>query len=188
MSQHPTNPDAKSLEDAFFARQNAELLEAMRKKAARAERLEALRHVMPRADDALLNRLLDLGISGQTVLAMMLLPLARVAWADGSIDAKERDAILKAAEEREMRPGTASHELLKTWLDQRPSDSIVATWKGYVGSVWSHLEPAEQEAMRHRVLQMARGVAEAAGGILGLGSKISPAERAVLEDIEASLS
>ena len=187
MAQNPINPDAKSLEDAFFARQNAELLEAMRKKAAREERLAALRQVMPKADDALLERLLDLGISAQTVLAMMLLPLARVAWADGTIDGKERAAILRAAEEREMRPGTASHELLKTWLEQKPSESIVAAWKGYLGSVWSHLEAHERDAMRSRLLDLARGVAQAAGGFLGIGSKISPSEQAVLDEIEAAL-
>jgi hypothetical protein len=187
VAQHPINPDAHSLEDAFFARQNAELLEAMRKKAARQERLGALRQVMPNADDALLEHLLDLGISAQTVLAMMLLPLARVAWADGAIDAKERAAILKAAEEREMRPGTASHELLKTWLEQEPSDAIVTAWKGYLGTVWSQLEASERDAMRSRLLDLARGVAQAAGGFLGLGSKISPAEQAVLDEIEVAL-
>ena len=105
MPEIPFNPDAKSLEDAFFARENAALLEAMRKKAAHKERLDALRGVMPNADDALLERLLELGVSAQTILAMLLLPLARVAWADGVIDAKERAAILKAAEERDIRRG-----------------------------------------------------------------------------------
>jgi len=185
--QHPLNPDATSLEDAFFARENAHLLEAMRRKAAHQERRDALRQVMPNADDALLDRLLDLGISAQTILAMMLLPLARVAWADGAIDAKERAAILRAAEERELRPGTASHELLKTWLDHRPADSIVAAWTSYVGAVWSHLSDHERDAMSARLLGLARGVAEAAGGFLGLGNKTSPAEQKVLDEIEAAL-
>ena len=187
MPQNPLNPDARSLEDAFFARENAALLEAMRKKAAHQERRDALRQVMKNADDALLDRLLELGVSAQTVLAMMLLPLARVAWADGVIDPKERAAILRAAEEREMAPGSASHELLKTWLEQKPTDAIVAAWKSYIGGVWSQLAQHERDEMRVRLLNLARGVAQAAGGFLGLGAKISDAEQAVLNDIEAAL-
>src|SRR5262245_44151021 len=181
------NPDAKSLEDAFFARENAALLEAMRKKAAHKERQEALRQVMQNADDALLDRLLDLGVSAQTILAMMLLPLARVAWADGAIDAKEREAILKAAEERDIRPGSASHQLLQSWLVNKPSDAVNAAWKNYIGSMWGQLQPSERDEMRERLLVLARGVAEAAGGFLGLGT-IAAAEQAVLNDIAATLA
>ena len=188
MPQNPFNPDAHSLEEAFFARENAQLLEAMRKKAAVQERRDALRQVMKKADDALLDRLLELGVSAQTILAMMLLPLARVAWADGTIDAKERAAILKAAEERDMPAGSASHELLKSWLEHKPSDSVVAAWKTYVDGMWSSLAAHQREEMRLRLLHLARGVAEATGGFLGLGSKISPAEQAVLDEIEAALS
>jgi len=181
------NPDAKSLEDAFFARENAALLEAMRKKAAHKERRDALHQVMPNADEALLDRLLELGVSAQTVLAMMLLPLARVAWADGVIDAREREAILKAAEQRDIRPGSASHQLLQSWLDHKPADSIVAAWKTYVAGMWTQLKPHERDEMRERLLLLARGVAEVAGGFLGMGT-ISAQEQAVLNDIAATLS
>jgi hypothetical protein len=110
-----------------------------------------------------------------------------VVWADGAIDAKERAAILKAAEERDMHAGTPSHELLKTWLETQPADSIVEAWKTYIDNVWPQLERHEREAMRLRLLDLARGVAEAAGGFLGLGSKISAAERAILDEIDAAL-
>lgn len=187
MPDRPVNPDARSLEDAFFARENAKLLEAMRQKAALEERRHALRQVMKNADDALLDRLLDLGINAQTILAMMLLPLARVAWADGTIAPKERAAILKAAEDRDLKAGTPSHELLKSWLDHKPADSIVAAWTSYLANIWPHLEAHERDEMRKRLLDLARGVAGASGGFLGLGSAISAAERVVLDEIEAAL-
>jgi tellurite resistance protein len=159
----------------------------MRKKAAHKERRDALHQVMPNADEALLDRLLELGVSAQTVLAMMLLPLARVAWADGVIDAREREAILKAAEQRDIRPGSASHQLLQSWLDHKPADSIVAAWKTYVAGMWTQLKPHERDEMRERLLLLARGVAEVAGGFLGMGT-ISAQEQAVLNDIAATLS
>lgn len=187
MSKPPLNPDARSLEDAFFARESAKLLEAMRIKTALQDRRDALRHVIRGADDALLDHLLDLGVNAETVLAMMLLPLVRIAWADGAIDGKEREAILKAAEQRGLNSGTPGHDLLKTWLEHMPRESTVAAWGKYIKGVWPNLTPTERDELRERLLGLSRGVAEAAGGFLGLGSKISPAERVVLDEIEAAL-
>ena len=187
MSKPPVNPDARSLEDAFFARENAKLLQAMRERTAQQERREALRQVIKGADDALLDHLLSLGVNAETVLAMMLLPLVRVAWADGAIDAKERGAILKAADQRGLHPGTPGHDLLGAWLEHKPGESTVAAWGKYVEGIWPSLTPPERDELRERLLALARGVAEAAGGFLGLGSKISSAERVVLDEIEAAL-
>ena len=187
MSKPPFNPDARSLEDAFFARENARLLEEMRKKAAQGDRRDALRHAMKGADDALLDHLLGLGVNAETVLAMMLLPLVRVAWADGAIDGKERDAILKAADQRGVPSGSPGHDVLKSWLAQKPGESIIAAWGKYLEGIWPSLASNERDELRGRLLGLARGVAEAAGGFLGLGSKISPAERAVLDEIDAAL-
>lgn len=186
MPKPPINPDARTLEDAFFAQENAKLLEEMRRKAELQQRRQALRDVIKGADDPLLDHLLELGINAETVLAMSLLPLARVAWADGAIEPKEREAILKAAEERGVLPGTASRDVLETWLDRKPGPSICAAWSNYIAGFWPQLTPHEQDELRGRLLRMARGVAEAAGGFLGV-AKISAAEQAVLDEIEAAL-
>jgi tellurite resistance protein len=183
----PINPDARSLEDAFFVRENAKLLDEMRKKAVLQERRDALRQVIKDADDALLDHLLALGVNAETALAMSMLPLVRVAWADGAIDAKEREALMRAVEQRGMHPGTPGHNLLSSWLEHKPGEAIEAAWEKYIRSLWPSLEPHERDELRERLLRLARTVAEAAGGFLGLGSKISPAERAVLEEIEAAL-
>ena len=187
MSNPPLNPDARNLEDAFFARENARLLDEMRKRAALQDRRDALRQAIKGADDALLDHLLDLGVNAQTVLAMMLLPLVRVAWADGAIDAKEREAVLKAAELRGVESGTPGHDVLKSWLAQKPGESMIAAWGKYLEGIWPSLAPHEREDLRERLLGLARGVAEAAGGFLGLGSKISAAERAILDEVAAAL-
>ena len=54
-------------------------------------------------------------------------------------------------------------------------------------AIWGSLGEAERRAVHSRMIELARGVAEAAGGFLGLGSKVSPAERAVLEELERAL-
>ena len=135
----------------------------------------------------MLDHLLSLGVNAETALAMSMLPLVRVAWADGAIDAKEREALMRAVEERGMHPGTPGHKLLSNWLEHKPSQAIQAAWEKYIQSLWPSLEPRERDELRERLLRLARGVAEAAGGFLGLGSKISPAEKSVLEELEAAL-
>jgi hypothetical protein len=182
------NPDAKSLEDAFFARENAKLLEQMRTKAERSQRRDTLRGVVGDLDDATLDHLLELGINPETLLALTLVPLARVAWADGAIDARERAAIVRAADERGLAEGTPAHRMLTSWLEVPPDAAMAQAWRKYVGGIWPKLSAAEREELRSRVVGLARGVAEAAGGFLGLGSKVSAAEAAVLGEIEAALS
>jgi len=46
------------------------------------------------------------------------------------------------------------------------------------------LTPTAREALKSDLLSHARGVAAAAGGLLGLGSKIPKAEQAMLDELE----
>jgi hypothetical protein len=185
---HPDmNPDAGALEDAFFAQQDRQLLERLREQAMLRDRREALRAVAPNADDALLDRLMAMNIGPETVLALLLVPLTVVAWADGSIDPRERSAILRAAEQRGIVAGSPAHTMLNSWLERKHGSELVDAWKRYVRTIWGAFEETERCEMRERMLGMAREVAQAAGGFLGLTSRISKAEQAALDDLEAAL-
>jgi len=184
----PLNPDAITLEDEFFLKEDARLLEKLRQQARQMERRAVLRQVAPHADDALLDHFIALDIQPETVLAMVLVPLAAVAWADGQIDQREREAVLKAAAERGITEGTPAYGMLMSWLNQPPSSRLMDAWKRYVAGMWSKFDPAEKKAMHDRLVSMARDVAKAAGGFLGLGSKISAPEQAVLDEMEKVLS
>lgn len=188
MDRDPLNPDATSLEDAFFAKQDAALLQRLKEQARVKERRDALREVAPYADDALLDHFIALGLSPQTVLAVILVPLAAVAWADGSIDAREKEAVLRAAAERGIVPDSPAHTILTGWLERPPSADLIAAWKSYVAAMWTRFDEAEKREMHGRLIGMARDVAEAAGGFLGLGRKISPPEQAVLDNLEKTLA
>jgi tellurite resistance protein len=188
MVQHPLNPDARDLEEAFFADENRRLLEKLRERAEREQRRAALRLVLRVEDDALADTLLDLGIGPETALALTLLPLLAVAWADGKIEPREREAVLRAAEQEGIEKGTPARELLESWLGSPPSAHILGLWKRYVRVLWQKLGEPERRALRERMSGTARQVAEASGGLLGLTSRISAAERAVLEDLEHTLA
>ena len=179
--------DAINLEEAFFAQENSRLLEEMRRKSEKQDLLEALRSVVSIKDEAFLNRLVALGVTPQTAIALRLIPLVFVAWADGAVDLKEREAIIKAAAQHGVAAESASRTLLDQWLQNRPDASLLALWKGYVKRIWTSFTPDEQWPMRQNLLQAAKDVAQSAGGFLGLAT-ISAAEQAVLDDLDQTVA
>jgi len=176
---------AKALEESFFARENEKLLDKLREQAAREEKRKLLADALNIEDATILDHLVELDVSPEAIVAFGLVPLVEVAWADGEIQAKERAAIMRAAEERGVTPGSVNHQLLENWLRQQPEPKLLEVWRHYTKRLLQALDPAERDVMQQRALGNARTVAEAAGGFLGLGS-ISAAEKAVLEDLEAT--
>ena len=113
--------------------------------------------------------------------------LAAVSWVDGRLDDKERKAILKAASERGVEPGTPNYAMLEAWLKEKPNKRLMDAWKKYARSIWEELTEHERVLMRESIVGKAREIAEAAGGFLGIQS-ISPQEKALLEELERVLS
>ena len=179
---------ARALEEAFFAKENARLLEELRAKARLEERRQALRAVVQVQDEQLVDHLLELGLGPETVLAVTLVPLAMVAWADGTMQPGEREAIVRAAAEKGIVAGSVAQQVLESWLNQPPGPKLVEAWKRYTQTIWPSLTPHEREEVRQVGLDRARAVAEAAGSFLGIGSGITAKERAVLDDLAKVLN
>lgn len=175
------------LEKAFFAEKHARQLERLRKLAEHEGRREALRQVVGIQDDAFLERLIAMDIGPERAMVLRLIPLIFVAWADGSVDERERKAILEAAGQQGLAAEDLAKELLGDWLERKPDPKLLETWKAYIRESWNQFSPAEQVQMRASLLAATREVAEAAGGFLGIAS-ISSAEREVLDDLEKTLA
>jgi hypothetical protein len=176
----------KALEESFFAKENERLLKKLQESRETMKRREALKEAMNLDDDEIIDALIELDVKPETCAALSVVPLVEVAWADGRIQYEERQAILKAAEERGIKVGTPCHDLLEDWLSHQPGPELMSTWKAYAHELHEALDPASSQALKHRLIERARGVAEAAGGILGL-LRISKAEQAVIEELEHAL-
>ncbi len=170
----------KALEESFFAKQNEKLLEALRKKQESARSRDELENVSGIADSEVLGRLVELDIGAETWAAISLVPLVEVAWANGRVDEKERRAVMAAAEANGIVVGSPSHALLEDWLARRPDGRLLEAWGEVIVVLRSKLDPTEVHALRDEVLGRARNVAQATGGFLGMGSKISVEEEVVL--------
>jgi hypothetical protein len=177
-------PHGVDLEEAFFAGESARLLERMRKQAEHAERRDLLRRVVAIDDDAFLDRLIALGIGPERAMVLRLTPLVFVAWADGSVDDRERAAILSAATQQGVAAEETAREILGDWLERKPSPRILEMWKAYIRQIWGRFTPDEQIRLRDNLLTATREVAQASGGLLGIKA-ISASERGVLEELES---
>ena len=171
------------LEEKFFRERDQELLQALRDKREAEERKKALA-AAGIVDQELLEKLDELDVGLETLAALALVPLIAVAWADGSIDEKERRAVLEAAEQKGLEKERPAYRLLEGWLKGKPDRRLLPAWKGYVAALCETLDESGRNALKEDLLGRARAVAEATGGLLGFGNKISKSEQAVLDDLE----
>jgi len=171
------------LEEAFFAKHNEELRQKMQEVDAQKFRKEALSAATGIFDEAVLARLEQLQIGTGTLAALTLVPMVLVAWADGTISAEERRAVLAGATEAGLSAGSPGLELLGAWLQVRPGPALFQAWKDYVQALTRTLNAAERGSLEASVLGQSRAVAAAAGGFLGLTSPISVAEQGMMDEL-----
>jgi len=185
MSKPPTLVSSgRELEDSFFLEEDRVLLERLKALRRMEENREALGRASGIRDPEVLKRLVELGVRPESVAPLALVPVVEVAWADGKIDDRERRAVLDAAQARGIRAGEIQHDLLQSWLVHRPPQQLLEAWQHYLAGLLPELTPDQRQGLRRELLDRARAVAEASGGFLGLGNKVSPQESAVLEQLE----
>ena len=183
MDKNAWDERRRGLEDEFFARQNRELVGKLRAKQNHEETVLELERATGITDPHVLRGFADLGVTPSAVLALSLVPLITVAWADHKMDGSERDAILKAADEHGIGRGAAAHDMLLAWLSHKPEASLFDAWALYVKGLKDALDPPAFATLESQILGRANAVAAAAGGFLGLGSKVSDVERKEIDRV-----
>jgi hypothetical protein len=175
------------LEEEFFRKQNAAILDKMREAKAVEEERQQMAAAIGVDDPVLIDQLHAHGVTSATLAAVSLAPLVLVAWADRTLEDKEREAVLKEAGKNGVAPGTPGYELLQGWLREKPDITLLTAWTAYARAVVESLEGVQRQEFRDSILNRAKAVANAAGGFAGMG-KVSDREKDVLTQIEAALS
>jgi hypothetical protein len=176
---------ARLLEEAFFLEQDRVLVDRLSAMRKLAETKEALSSVSGITNDAILSKLVQLNVKPETLAALAAVPLVEVAWADGKIEAAEREAVLKHANGLGILPDSVEHALLERWLTHRPEPNLMTAWQTCLQGLCESLNPEERALLRQELLHATRSTAEAAGGFLGVG-RISASEKRVLDSLAAS--
>jgi len=180
-----TSESKKTLEDAFFLKQDKKLIEELKAMEAMKESRESLAAVSGIKNQAVLDKLVKLNVRPETLASLAIIPLVEVAWADGAVNEKERDATLKAATTAGFAKGTIDYELLENWLTHKPEGKLLGAWQAYIKGLCEVLSKEEREDLKNELIGHARAVASASGGILGMAA-ISRAEMQMIEKLESA--
>jgi hypothetical protein len=177
----------RSTEEEYFHRKERELVEKLRQRAALEAEKGAMGKSLGVADEKILEDLQALGFTRDTVALLHLVPLVAVAWAEGGIDKRERQLIYEVAKLRGIEGGGAASEQLDQWLNHRPSEEFFQRSLRIIRAVLKSLPQETQQESKQSLVAYCTRIAAASGGILGLGSKISAAESALLTKIATEL-
>jgi hypothetical protein len=177
----------RALEDEFFFRVDKELLGKLRRRLSDEAAKKALASASGFTDETLLDELVQLRISPETLGSLSLVPLIMVAWSDHRVDRKERLAVLTTAVAGGIGLNTPAYGLLEFWLENEPTPQLAETWKHFAKAVMSALSAEARALFRKEILNQARKAGQASGP--GLTShRVSGSEHRVLKELEAALS
>ena len=176
-------------EDDHFRKRDLELIEKMRSCAEREAERRHIAEAIGVFDDTVLDQVQELRFTRQTVKLWYLLPPLYVAWIDGSVVTKlEEECLLDLARSLGIEEGTPSYKQLSDWLQHRPSNQFFRKALGTMKNMLKGLPFEERQNHEHTVISRCTKVAEASGGILGLGSKVSNPEWEILREITRQLA
>lgn len=176
----------RGLEEEYFRKREAELVEKLRQRHAADATRQQLGERAGVADTEILQDLQELGYTPETVSLLYLMPLVEVAWAEGGVSDRERELIVEAARARGIEAGSTADALLTEWLTIEPSEQVFERNLRVIRAILAARPEAEREASRSDLLSTATAVAEASGGVLGFRA-VSPEERALLARISQEL-
>lgn len=187
MSSVTLEERGRALEDHFYEKENQQKLSAMKEKLESQKGKDELRKASGMTDEAVLDKLVTLGLRANTIAALSLVPLIYVAWADGSVQDNERTSILQGAHGKGLEAGSAGYELLNGWLSRKPDEELFTAWESYIKALASQLNDEQNRLLKNQIVGFAKMVASSAGGVLGFG-KVSSAEEKVLSRIESAFA
>lgn len=177
--------NSKKLDDLFFIKEDQKLMEHLKTMKKLKETADALAQVSGIKNRQILEKLVKLNVRPETLASLSLIPLVEVAWADGSVDEKEKIAVLSAAEKMGFAKNSSDYEILSQWMNHRPSKELLDAWIDYMKGLCAELSKEEIGSLRNELMSNTRMIASASGGVMGIGS-ISKTENKILKVLEDS--
>lgn len=188
MTKDPFHARGKQIEEEYFRKKDAHLVDKLKSVFHKKMDKETIRKETGITEERLLDVLLELNLNGESMAAFKLYPLVEIAWADGHVDEREAHAVLSAAEHHGLGRGSAPYALLENALKNRPRDDSRKAWYMYATELRKVLNEKELKTFRDDLVEDARRVAEASGGLLNLAFTVSGNERKVLDAIKRALT
>lgn len=177
----------RSREAEYFIEREQELISKLRRRVNLETELRRLLANKEEANQEIMQDLEALGYRRATLSVLHLVPLVRIAWAEGFVTERERGRIFEIARLRGIEPGSLPYEQLSEWLTHRPSEEFFEKTLGIIQTMLEALPPEEREAGKRNLVAYCKQVAAASGGILHLWGHTSDEEHAAIDHIAAEL-
>jgi hypothetical protein len=178
----------RAREEEYFHKKERALEEANRQRALREAKRGELGAVIGIFEEHLLNKLLVSGFTPETIRLLYLIPALEVAWIDGSVSDSEHARMLEFGREQGAEEGSPAYEQLLAWLKGKPTADFFESTLRLIGRVCGLQTATVGEATLRTVTCYCSQIAEASGGWLGLGSKISRPEAQIIDRIGKSIA
>jgi hypothetical protein len=178
----------RALEGAYFQKRDQELVEKLRRRAALEAERRQIAEELGNIDEELIDGLQQLGFTRENLKLLHLVPLVQMAWSEGKVTPRERELIYEIAQSRGITPGAPTYQQLNEWLDRRPPQQFFENALTAIYILNQTLPKEEQAITTEDLLAYCTRIAEASGGVLGFGNKVSEEERKQLEQIIAELT
>lgn len=187
MKDDPVQQSSRPREDEYFQKVEQEHQERVSPEAERRVAEQYMAQASGIADPDLLSELQALGYTHETAALLTVVPLVQVAWQSGWVRPQERELILAVAHGQGVTGVSVAYRRLMSWMDARPSEQFFQKTLELIRRWLDSLSAEEQEARKRQLLSRCIQIASASGGVLGFGSKISRAERRILQELAAQL-
>jgi hypothetical protein len=173
----------RSQEEEYFHKKEQELVAKLRQKLEAEGRKKGLAEAVGVENEQILAVLQEMGYDRETVVLLFLVPLLQVAWSDGKLSDDERALILEAGRSRGVKEGHPAYQKLQGWLTAKPSKDIFERALKVIRDIMSFQTAEQRQTLGRTLVDTAERIAAVSGGFLGLGSKISAEEKAVLKRV-----
>lgn len=181
-------PKKPSPEEEYFYAREQDLLAKLRKKAESEAQRQGLGEATGIGNEEILEILREMGFDRETVVLLFLIPLLQIAWSDGHLEAKERALILEASHAYGIKEDHPAYQKLQGWLHAKPPKEIFERALRVIGEIMSFQTAEQRDIIEHKLVDACERVAAASGGFLGLGSKVSAAEKAILKRVATAIA
>jgi hypothetical protein len=178
--QDPIGQRGRAMEDVFFHNIDAQLVERLKAEAESEKGRDELIRNTGISDETLIAELVSQGISAKGLLALRLIPLVLVAWADKEVSDGERKTVLAEAAKLGIEESSVSHQLLDRWLQVRPAAEVGDAWKRYTVMMLDKMRENQRQAYVTELKRELHAVAKASGGVFGFG-KVSQSETRMID-------
>ncbi|MEO2030676.1 MAG: hypothetical protein ABGZ35_01180 [Planctomycetaceae bacterium] len=178
---------SRALEDEYFRRVDDQLAQAIRDQWQHDRDIKVMKRESRIEDESVIEELLEAGIKPGMIRAMRLVPAVHVAWANGLIEKREREAVMQAAHAVGIRKESPTGCLLASWLNEPPPPELFQVWEDYVKALHQVLNSISFHQLYQNAVDTARDIAESAGGSPGVHA-VTVAEQRAIQQVDESFS